>query len=93
MQSCQVWGYACARNADALVIVTEWVQFLDLQRLKQEMKQPIIVDLCNIYRREDMEALGFGYASCRTFSEPRLDSVFRRQHCCPCNRALADFGD
>ncbi len=58
-------AYACAHNADALVIVTEWVQFraLDLQRLKQEMKQPVIVDLRNIYRREDMEALGFVYAS------------------------------
>ena len=42
-QSCQVWGYACAHNADALVIVTEWVQVraLDLQPLKREMKQPI----------------------------------------------------
>jgi len=58
-------AYACAHGADALVIVTEWVQFraLDLQRLKQEMKQPVIVDLRNIYRREDMEALGFVYAS------------------------------
>jgi len=58
-------AYTCARGADALVIVTEWVQFraLDLNRLKQEMKQPVIVDLRNIYRGEDMEALGFVYAS------------------------------
>lgn len=57
--------YICAQGADALVIVTEWVQFraLDLQRLKQEMKQPVIVDLRNIYRRDEMEALGFTYAS------------------------------
>jgi len=58
-------AYTCAHGADALVIVTEWVQFraLDLHRLKKEMKQPVIVDLRNIYRREDMEALGFVYAS------------------------------
>src|ERR1700729_3020220 len=57
--------YACARGADALVIVTEWVQFraLDLERLKREMAQPVVVDLRNIYRREDMAALGFTYES------------------------------
>jgi UDPglucose 6-dehydrogenase len=57
--------YDCAKGADALVIVTEWVQFraLDLTRLKREMAQPVIVDLRNIYRREEMEALGFTYES------------------------------
>jgi UDPglucose 6-dehydrogenase len=58
-------AYACARNADALVIVTEWVQFraLDLDRLKREMRQPVMVDLRNIYRRDDMEVRGFIYES------------------------------
>ena len=58
-------AYDCARGADALVIVTEWVQFraLDLPRLKREMAQPVIVDLRNIYRREDMTAHGFVYES------------------------------
>jgi UDPglucose 6-dehydrogenase len=57
--------YDCAKDADALVIVTEWVQFraLDLERLKREMKQPVIVDLRNIYRRDEMQALGFVYES------------------------------
>ncbi len=57
--------YAVAKGADALVIVTEWVQFraLDLARLKREMANPVMVDLRNIYRREDMEALGFTYES------------------------------
>ena len=57
--------YSCARGADALVIVTEWVQFraLDLERLKREMAQPVVVDLRNVYRREDMVALGFIYES------------------------------
>ena len=58
-------AYACAKGADALVIVTEWVQFraLDLKRLRAEMRQPIIVDLRNIYRREDVEAAEFVYES------------------------------
>ncbi len=57
--------YACAAKADALVIVTEWEQFraLDLQRLKQEMAQPVIVDLRNIYRAEEMVEHGFTYES------------------------------
>jgi UDPglucose 6-dehydrogenase len=58
-------AYACAHDADALVVVTEWVQFraLDLDRLKREMKHPVIVDLRNIYRPADMAALGFTYES------------------------------
>src|SRR5712664_4182735 len=65
--------YACARGADALVIVTEWVQFraLDLERLKRAMAQPVVVDLRNIYRPEDMAALGFTYESVGRPSEPR----------------------
>ncbi len=57
--------YACAAKADALVIVTEWEQFraLDLQRLKQEMAQPVIVDLRNIYRADEMAEHGFTYES------------------------------
>jgi UDPglucose 6-dehydrogenase len=57
--------YLCARGADALVIVTEWVQFraLDMERLKSELAHPVIVDLRNIYRPEDMAAHGFVYES------------------------------
>jgi UDPglucose 6-dehydrogenase len=57
--------YAVAKGADALVIVTEWRQFraLDLNRLKREMANPVMVDLRNIYRRDEMEALGFTYES------------------------------
>ena len=50
-------AYACAQGADALVIVTEWEQFraLDLDRLKAAMtEQPVIVDLRNIYRPDEM---------------------------------------
>ena len=53
--------YACAEGADALVIVTEWEQFraLDLDRIKSMMKQPVLVDLRNVYRPEEIE--GFTY--------------------------------
>ncbi len=65
--------YACARGADALVIVTEWVQFraLDLERLKSELAHPVVVDLRNVYRPEDMAAHGFIYESVGRPSEPR----------------------
>jgi UDPglucose 6-dehydrogenase len=57
--------YSCAANADALVIVTEWEQFraLDMTRLKREMAEPVIVDLRNVYRPEEMAEHGFKYAS------------------------------
>src|ERR1700742_2611097 len=57
--------YACVKGADAMVVVTEWVQYrtLDLERLKQEMPQPVVIDLRNIYRPEDMAANGFTYES------------------------------
>jgi len=52
-------------GADALVIVTEWVQYraLDLDRVKSAMARPVVVDLRNIYRSEDMAAHGFIYES------------------------------
>ena len=58
-------AYACASGADALVIVTEWVQFraLDLDRLKNVMTQPVVVDLRNVYRLDEMERAGFVYES------------------------------
>jgi UDPglucose 6-dehydrogenase len=57
--------YDCAAEADALVIATEWEQFraLDLERLKDTMACPVIVDLRNIYRPAEMEKLGFIYES------------------------------
>jgi UDPglucose 6-dehydrogenase len=57
--------YACAEGADALVIVTEWEQFraLDLDRIKQTMKQPVLIDLRNVYRPDEMAQMGFVYDS------------------------------
>jgi UDPglucose 6-dehydrogenase len=57
-------AYDCAQGADALVIVTEWEQFraLDFARLKAAMKQPVLVDLRNIYDAADMARHGFKYS-------------------------------
>ncbi|HSR22502.1 MAG TPA: UDP-glucose/GDP-mannose dehydrogenase family protein [Candidatus Eisenbacteria bacterium] len=52
-----------ARGADALVIVTEWNEFkqLDLLRLKRLMRRPVIVDGRNLYDPDEMRRLGFVY--------------------------------
>ena len=58
-------AYACAEQADALIIVTEWEQFraLDLDQLKRSMKSPVLVDLRNIYLPDEMKQRGFVYQS------------------------------
>ncbi|MBV9077518.1 MAG: UDP-glucose/GDP-mannose dehydrogenase family protein [Methylobacteriaceae bacterium] len=58
-------AYHCAEGADALVLVTEWDAFrgLDLARLKAALAAPVVVDLRNVYRPEDMRRHGFAYAS------------------------------
>ncbi len=58
-------AYDCAHGASAVVIVTEWEQFraLDFVRLKQVMAQPVLVDLRNIYRPEEVARHGFTYES------------------------------
>ena len=55
--------YAAALGADALVVATEWNQFraLDLDRLKADLKSPVIVDLRNVYDPATMRARGFRY--------------------------------
>ena len=56
-------AYEAAGGADALIIVTEWNEFkqLDLPRLKSLMRQPVIVDGRNIYDPALMQRLGFQY--------------------------------
>jgi UDPglucose 6-dehydrogenase len=55
--------YDAAKNASAIVVMTEWDVFrnLDFQRVKSLMKQPVIVDCRNIYDAPDMVKLGFDY--------------------------------
>ena len=56
---------AAIDGADAAVIVTEWDAFraLDLGKMKGLMNAPVLVDLRNIYRPEDVRAAGFSYSS------------------------------
>ena len=55
--------YQAIEGADALAIVTEWDAFraLDFARVKSLLKSPVLVDLRNIYNREEVEAAGFSY--------------------------------
>ncbi len=58
-------AYEAAKGADAVTIVTEWDTFraLDLKRLAGVMAKPVMVDLRNIYRPDDVKRLGFSYSS------------------------------
>jgi UDPglucose 6-dehydrogenase len=64
--------YEAAAGADCLLIITEWDQFrgLDLARLKGLMRQPLVVDLRNLYAPSDMRAHGFRYISVGRREDP-----------------------
>jgi UDPglucose 6-dehydrogenase len=57
--------YDAAQGADALILMTEWNQFrtLDFDRLKTVMRQPILLDLRNVYDPERIAAKGFTHIS------------------------------
>jgi UDPglucose 6-dehydrogenase len=50
-------------GADAVSIVTEWNEFraLDIERVKKLLKQPLMVDLRNVYNPDEMRKAGFDY--------------------------------
>ena len=56
-------AYASARDADALILLTEWEEFraIDLAQLRREMSLPIIIDGRNMFDRREVEAAGFEY--------------------------------
>jgi UDPglucose 6-dehydrogenase len=58
-------SYEAAAGADALVVVTEWNEFklLNLERLREVMRRPLVFDGRNIYEPERMRRLGFEYHS------------------------------
>ncbi len=57
--------YEVADGADALILMTEWNPFrnLDLDLIKKKLKSPIFIDLRNVYDPKKMAALGFQYTS------------------------------
>src|SRR5437763_9051278 len=58
-------AYEAAHGVDALLILTEWEEFaaLDLDRLRKELKYPIVIDGRNLYDPDVMAAQGFTYYS------------------------------
>jgi UDPglucose 6-dehydrogenase len=58
-------AYGAMDGADALVILTEWNEFraLDLDRTRKALAQPLVIDLRNIYRPDQMAAAGLRYTS------------------------------
>jgi UDPglucose 6-dehydrogenase len=60
-------------DADALVLLTEWNEFraLDLSRIRELLRKPVMVDLRNVYQPDEMTAAGFIYHSIgRSTAEP-----------------------
>lgn len=57
--------YDMLKDADALIILTEWNEFkqADLKRVKSILKKPLIIDGRNIYDLDEMKELGFQYIS------------------------------
>jgi len=55
--------YNAAKDADLLILLTEWNEFkkLDFKKIKSLMKNPVILDARNVYDRDNLEALGFEY--------------------------------
>ena len=58
-------AYEVAKDADAIVILTEWNEFrhLDLGKVKELFKGSVFIDLRNIYEPEKMHRFGFKYSS------------------------------
>lgn len=58
-------AYQTAEGADVLVLATEWNEFraLNFERIGKALRQPVIVDLRNVYEPHRMAALGFRYKS------------------------------
>ena len=58
-------AYETTKGSNALVILTEWNQFraLDLEKIKNSLKNKIIIDLRNIYNPKELNEMGFKYYS------------------------------
>jgi UDPglucose 6-dehydrogenase len=58
-------AYETMEGAEALVLLTEWNEFmrLDLAKVKKLLKSPLVIDLRNIYKRDEMKKAGLKYVS------------------------------
>lgn len=57
-------AYEAAKNADAVLLLTEWNEFkqLDMERVRAEMRGRLLVDGRNLYEPQEIRELGFEYA-------------------------------
>jgi UDPglucose 6-dehydrogenase len=80
-------AYEAAEGAQAVVIVTEWEQFraLDLDRLRRVMLRPVVVDLRNVYRGDEMKRANFQY-----FGIGRSESAQKNDRLCEPTRESQD---
>lgn len=55
--------YSVAEGADALVVVTDWNEFkqLDMERVCRSMRRPVLIDGRNIYDPQTLQEMGFEY--------------------------------
>ena len=75
-------AYEATEGAEAVVIATEWEQFraLDLDRLRCVMVRPVIVDLRNIYRADEMKRANFRYLTVgRPAAEQHVEKALPRR--------------
>ena len=56
-------SYSAAKDAEALLVLTPWNEFkqLDMRRIRQSMKRPILIDGRNMYNPDELRLLGFEY--------------------------------
>ena len=69
-------AYSTADGADALVLATEWNEFraLNFERIRKALRNPVVVDLRNVYDPHRMIALGFQYTSIGRVDDTRKRS-------------------
>lgn len=70
-------AYQTAEGADALVLATEWNEFraLNFERVRKALRQPVLVDLRNVYDPQRMTAAGFRYHSVGRAEDIRKKAV------------------
>ncbi len=69
-------AYEVAEGCDAIVVVTDWNEFkqLDMLRIKESMRQPVLIDGRNIYDPDEMKEKGFIYRGFgRGYNDRRLN--------------------
>ena len=74
-------AYEAVRDADAVVLVTEWNEFknLDLDRLKTLMRRPLLLDGRNLYEPAQLREVGFEYVGVARGATAQIEPVTQQQ--------------